>query len=105
MKQPVRSMEEKEKKPKRYGYDSSTYSAKPTESLNAFLSTVLPSLDVVLMPGERDPAIPTLPQQPVHKGMLLDASKFQNMEAVTNPCWLKIDGTSYVVLQHDCGIC
>lgn len=97
MRQPVRSTgiekTSSSKKPKQYGYDASIYSSRPTQALNLFLSTILPTLDVTIMPGERDPAIPTLPQQPIHSALLPDACKFpaDQFSCVTNPFSCRID--------------
>ncbi|PRQ76978.1 hypothetical protein AAT19DRAFT_12396 [Rhodotorula toruloides] len=55
-----------EPKKKRYGYDSSMYTSKPTETLDAFLSELAPSISIDMMSGEKDPTEPTLPQQPLH---------------------------------------
>ncbi|KAK4056175.1 DNA polymerase delta small subunit Cdc1 [Microbotryomycetes sp. JL221] len=78
-----------ESKPKRYGYDSSTFSASPTLLLDSLLSDVLTSLPISLMPGDQDPTAPTLPQQPLHKALLPKSESFEYFETVTNPCWFK----------------
>lgn len=80
---------------KRYGYDSSTYSDKPTAALDAFLSEILPSLSVDLLSGESDPTGPTLPQQPLHPAMLEGASQFEGFTSRTNPFWCDIGGARY----------
>lgn len=54
---------------KKYGYDSSAYNPAPTAHLDQFLSTVLTSMPVTLIPGASDPANASLPQQPVHSAM------------------------------------
>lgn len=85
----------KSNKPKKYGYDSSIYSSHPTQALNYFLSTVLPSLDVFVLPGEKDPALPTMPQQPLHAALIPDAAKYdsQGFWRTTNPTWIEFGGT------------
>lgn len=82
------------KKPKKYGYDSSAYSSHPTQALNYLLSTVLPSLDVFVLPGEKDPALPTMPQQPLHAALLPDAAKYdgEGFWRTTNPAWIDYGG-------------
>ncbi|KAF2716500.1 hypothetical protein K431DRAFT_235231 [Polychaeton citri CBS 116435] len=54
---------------RKYGYDSSAYNAAPTSRLDSFLSTLLPSLPITLLPGEHDPTSTALPQQPIHPAM------------------------------------
>lgn len=81
---------------KRYGYDSSTYSDKPTAALDAFLSEILPSLPVDLMPGESDPVGPTMPQQPLHPALLEGALGFERYSPRTNPFWCDIGGARCV---------
>ncbi|AEO63352.1 82af3b49-ba80-45ad-b05f-0a3b9bafa2c1 [Thermothielavioides terrestris] len=59
-----------EKKPhKKYGYDSSSYNPLPSQLLDTFLSTLLPTLPITLLPGELDPANTSYPQQPIHPAM------------------------------------
>lgn len=55
---------------RKYGYDASAYNASPIIHLDTFLSEVLPSIPVTLMPGENDPANFALPQQEIHRAML-----------------------------------
>ncbi|ORY43933.1 DNA polymerase alpha/epsilon subunit B-domain-containing protein [Leucosporidium creatinivorum] len=94
--QPDFTVSEEDKKPKRYGYDSSLYSAKPTTSLDAFLAELLPSIPIDLMPGENDPTAPTMPQQPLHPAMLPSADGFEGYEGRTNPWWCEVGGTSFL---------
>ncbi|KAJ5201840.1 uncharacterized protein N7498_006503 [Penicillium cinerascens] len=56
--------------PKKYGYDASAYNASPITKLDNFLAEILPSIPVTLMPGEKDPANVSLPQQGIHRAML-----------------------------------
>ena len=55
--------------PKKYGYDASAYNASPITQLDSFLAEILPSIPVTLMPGEKDPANFSLPQQGIHRAM------------------------------------
>ena len=54
---------------KKYGYDASTYNPAPTAQLDTFLSTLLPSLPITIIPGDTDPANVSLPQQPLHPAL------------------------------------
>jgi len=83
---------------KRYGYDSSLYSSKPTDALDQFLSQLCPSLPVDLMPGEKDPTAPTMPQQALHPAMLPNAAVWENFNGRSNPWSFEINGTSYAFL-------
>lgn len=60
----------KKNAPRKYGYDASTYNASPIIQLDNFLSEILPTIPVTLMPGETDPANFSLPQQSIHRAML-----------------------------------
>jgi DNA polymerase delta subunit 2 len=60
----------KKQLPKKYGYDASAYNSSPTTQLDSFLSEILPSIPVTLMPGGSDPANFSLPQQGMHRAML-----------------------------------
>ncbi len=54
---------------KKYGYDSSAFNPAPTAQLDLFLSTLLPSIPITLIPGPSDPANVSLPQQPLHPAL------------------------------------
>jgi DNA polymerase delta subunit 2 len=54
---------------KKYGYDASAYNPTPTAHLDQFMSELLPSIPITILPGEQDPANQSLPQQPVHPAM------------------------------------
>lgn len=85
-----------EKKPRKgYGYDVS-FSLAPTAQLDNFLCEVLPSLDVDLISGEKDPNGSTLPQQPLHEALLPGAGAFAGFKRSTNPCWFEVAGRSFL---------
>ncbi|RDL41214.1 uncharacterized protein BP5553_01193 [Venustampulla echinocandica] len=90
---------------KKYGYDSSAYNPTPTAHLDNFLTGLLPSIPVTLIPGATDPANVSLPQQPIHQAMfpqsrVYGASPLQEGESkqpawfdtVTNPWDGEIEG-------------
>jgi DNA polymerase delta subunit 2 len=79
------STPEQKVKTKRYGYDPNTYNPKPTQYLDEWLSSILPSLPATILPGELDPAGFALPQQQLHPALLPTASKFNDLHFVTNP--------------------
>ncbi|KAM0787009.1 hypothetical protein ACM66B_006277 [Microbotryomycetes sp. NB124-2] len=85
-----------EQKPKRYGYDSSSFSANPTLALDSFLDDVLTSLPIDLMPGETDPTAPTMPQQPLHPALLPKAGSHERFERRTNPFWFDVGETTFL---------
>ncbi|KAK4703707.1 DNA polymerase delta subunit 2, partial [Phenoliferia sp. Uapishka_3] len=82
--------------PQKYGYDPSTYSSSPTLAFDSFLSTVLPSLPIDLLPGSTDPVGQTMPQQPIHIAMLPKANEFDpasgRLGMRTNPFWFDAGG-------------
>ena len=90
---------------KKYGYDSSSYNPTPTARLDEYLSEILPSLPITIMPGEHDPANVSLPQQPTHPAMFPHSRAYaaqhtQNAEdmepgwfdSVTNPWEGDVEG-------------
>ncbi|KAH9995202.1 DNA polymerase alpha/epsilon subunit B-domain-containing protein [Xylariaceae sp. FL0662B] len=86
---------------KKYGYDSSTYNALPSQLLDEFLSALLPSIPVTLLPGAQDPANSSYPQQPIHPAMFPNSRPYAAQPAsndvgwfdtVTNPWEGEIDG-------------
>jgi len=61
---------------KKYGYDSSSFNPLPSQLLDQFLSTLLPTMPVTLLPGILDPATASYPQQPIHSAMFPRARTF-----------------------------
>lgn len=80
---------------KRYGYDASTYTPHPTQTLDAFLTDVLSSgLSVQILPGAEDPVGITLPQQPFPRAMMRNAAMGagEALRMLTNPSWFELNG-------------
>ena len=72
---------------KKYGYDSSAYNPAPTARLDEFLSTLLPSIPITIMPGSSDPANVSLPQQPIHPAMFPHSRAYTPMPGSQEPGW------------------
>ncbi|KAH7355862.1 DNA polymerase alpha/epsilon subunit B-domain-containing protein [Pyrenochaeta sp. MPI-SDFR-AT-0127] len=103
---PILSREDfavKKSKAKNYGYDASSYNASPAERLDTFLSDLLPSLPITLLPGASDPANVALPQQPLHPALFPKSRLYaeppvksnetlHGLDAVTNPWDGDIEG-------------
>ena len=92
---------EAKKLSKKYGYDSSVYNPAPTQRLDEFLATLLPTIPITLIPGEYDPANISLPQQPIHPalfprarnyGATIGSDELGWLDNVTNPWEGDIDG-------------
>ncbi|KAH7032994.1 DNA polymerase delta small subunit [Microdochium trichocladiopsis] len=88
---------------KKYGYDSSTYNAQPSQLLDEFLATLLPTIPVTMMPGAQDPSNASYPQQPVHAAMFPSSRAYAAapnaasdepgwFDSVTNPWEGELDG-------------
>lgn len=97
----VESAAMEHKKNKKYGYDSSAYNPVPSQLFDDFLTELLPSIPVTLLPGANDPANASYPQQPIHTAMFPKARAFSQdpsskkdgwLDAVTNPFEGEIDG-------------
>lgn len=105
---PIPSREEVAgKKTKKYGYDSSSYNPAPTEQLDLFLSTLLPSIPITLLPGDSDPANVAIPQQPLHPALFPLSRAYATapgeknrspgwFDSVTNPWEGDIDGWRFL---------
>jgi DNA polymerase delta subunit 2 len=86
---------------KKYGYDASSYNAVPSQLFDDFLSELLPSLPVTLLPSAGDPANSSYPQQPIHTAMFPRARAFAKepgsktagwLDSVSNPWEGEIEG-------------
>ncbi|KAF2683456.1 hypothetical protein K458DRAFT_419059 [Lentithecium fluviatile CBS 122367] len=67
-----------------YGYDASAYNATPAEKLDSFLTQVLPTMPITILPGASDPANVALPQQPLHPALFPHSRSFANPPALSN---------------------
>jgi DNA polymerase delta subunit 2 len=92
---------EKKNNPKKYGYDSSSYNTLPSQLLDEFLSTLLPTIPVTLLPGAQDPANASYPQQSIHPAMFPLSRSYTALpggtesgwfDTVTNPWEGEVDG-------------
>ena len=72
---------------KKYGYDASSYNAAPSQLFDAFLSELLPSIPVTLLPSSEDPANASYPQQPIHGAMFPTARAYFKDPASSQPGW------------------
>jgi DNA polymerase delta subunit 2 len=86
---------------KKYGYDASSYNPLPSQLLDDFLASLLPSIPVTMLPGAQDPANASYPQQPVHAAMFPKARTYSALptsseagwfDNVTNPWECELDG-------------
>ena len=75
------------KKAKKYGYDASAYNSAPITRLDSFLSSLLASIPVTLLPGESDPASVAIPQQPLHTAMFVQSRAFASHPQSTEAGW------------------
>lgn len=82
--------EERAQKHKKFGYDASSYNPVPSELLDYFLASLLPSLPITLLPGASDPAPVSLPQQPLHPALFPHSRTYSKLptESSAEPSWL-----------------
>ncbi|ODV60124.1 DNA-directed DNA polymerase delta subunit POL31 ASCRUDRAFT_76637 [Ascoidea rubescens DSM 1968] len=72
----------------------SNYNSKAMNILDEFLSEILTSLPIDIMPGEFDPTEVSLPQQSLHKIFFNKSKKYiktGDLRLLTNPAWFEID--------------
>ncbi|CAK4034564.1 DNA polymerase subunit delta-2 [Lecanosticta acicola] len=93
---------------KTYGYDASAYNAAPTDRLDTWLASLLPSMPVTILPGATDPTSTSLPQQPIHAAMFPHSRAYMEhpvpqeadganwFDATTNPSDLDIHGWRFL---------
>lgn len=92
---------------KKYGYDASAYNAAPTELLDNFLASLLPSMPITILPGATDPANVAIPQQPLHAALFPHSRAYAAspgakdkvagwFDSVTNPWEGNIDGWRFL---------
>jgi DNA polymerase delta subunit 2 len=94
---------------RKYGYDSSSYNSAPTDRLDTWLSTLLPSIPIILIPGEHDPTSTSLPQQPIHAAMFPQSRQYMpppnptiadqeiaSLHCTTNPSTFSLQGLTFL---------
>eukprot|EP00002_Diphylleia_rotans_P039062 TRINITY_DN8972_c0_g1_i1.p1 TRINITY_DN8972_c0_g1~~TRINITY_DN8972_c0_g1_i1.p1 ORF type:complete len:408 (+),score=89.56 TRINITY_DN8972_c0_g1_i1:404-1627(+) len=64
--------------------------------LDVYLAQLSSSIAVDIMPGERDSANFSLPQQPLHKCLLPQSSKFSSFSSTTNPHMFSVEGVDFL---------
>eukprot|EP00731_Ephydatia_muelleri_P028441 Em0020g85a len=80
-------------------YLSRNYSADTIDAmkeLDDVLAQLASCVPVDLMPGSHDPTNYHIPQQPLHKCMFPQASRFNNLTGVTNPYMASLDGLRFL---------
>lgn len=98
---------------KKYGYDAASYNAAPTDHLDTFLTNILSTIPITLLPGATDPANVQIPQQPLHPALFPKARPFAKspvqtkqedgasslpptFEPVTNPWEGEVEGWRFL---------
>jgi DNA polymerase delta subunit 2 len=92
---------------KKYGYDAAAYNAAPSERLDHWLSSLLPSLPITLLPGSTDPTSTVMPQQSIHAAMFPLSRPYMDLgpssaspswfDSTTNPVDFDCDGWRFLV--------
>lgn len=80
-------VETEKKTNKKYGYDASSYNPLPSQLLDNFLTELLPSMPITLMPGAQDPANASYPQQAIHTALFPNSRAFGPDPGSTKPGW------------------
>lgn len=88
------AMSRKQNKNKKYGYDSALFNPRPVMILDRLVEDLVQTLNVVILPGDKDPTNATMPQQSISSIMLRNSARYcgKGLELLTNPSYLKIKG-------------
>ncbi|KIM48879.1 hypothetical protein M413DRAFT_36810, partial [Hebeloma cylindrosporum] len=79
-----------DRKARRFGYDSTSFSSHPILSLSSALNDIASAMPIHILPGESDPAGTIMPQQPFPRAMFGDAARYPTFTCETNPTYLTI---------------
>lgn len=77
----------------------SRFNTESIELFESFLSELISSIPVSLMPGEDDPTEVCLPQQPFHLSIFPSTRQYANgpnLQYKTNPTWFEADGIRFL---------
>ncbi|KAI0933900.1 hypothetical protein AcW1_005592 [Taiwanofungus camphoratus] len=83
-------IEEVERKPRRYGHDTTHFSPHPTLTLSAHLLDIARAMPIHILPGPSDPSGTIIPQQPFPRAMFRGASAFSSFSCETNPTYIHL---------------
>lgn len=81
---------------KKYGVEHARYDFSSIGLLDKRLAALSSSIPIDLMPGEQEPTTSTMPQSPIHRGILPLASKQETFQAVMNPYAFEVDGLRFL---------
>ncbi|KAI5949138.1 HYS2 [Candida theae] len=73
----------------------SKYNNESLTQLDQFISELITSMSITVMPGDHDPAEICLPQQPLHKSLFKSNQSVlgsERLSRLTNPTWLDVNG-------------
>ncbi|CZT18006.1 related to DNA POLYMERASE DELTA SMALL SUBUNIT [Ramularia collo-cygni] len=112
--QPIPTREEliaaKKTSQKKYGYDAASYNAAPSDRLDTWLASLLPSIPITILPGQSDPTSTALPQHPIHAAMFPRSRAYTQQpvstaagshapnwfDSTTNPAEFDVDGWRFL---------
>lgn len=81
--------------------NKSNYDAQSMELLDKFISDLLVSIPVTILPGETDPAELEYPKIPLHHSLFELSSTRRNFKRQTNPCWLEVNGVRMLITSGE----
>ena len=81
---------------KKYGVEHARYDFTSISLLDQHLAALSTSLPIDLMPGELEPTTSTLPQSPIHRGIMPMTAKQESFQAVMNPYAFEVDGVRFL---------
>jgi DNA polymerase delta subunit 2 len=76
--------------------DYKMYDAQPLKFLDVELEQLCSGLNVMMMPGETDPAVATLPQEPFNKCLFPRSMQYSTLTLATNPYALDVNGVKFL---------
>ncbi|CAN6634715.1 DNA polymerase delta small subunit [Trichomonascus vanleenenianus] len=81
---------------RKFGKKKDTYNPDATRAFDDFLSEVLGSVPVTILPGKNDPSSVSMPEQPLHAALLMKSAKqavgSNVLSRLTNPAWFEVNG-------------
>ncbi|KAI0262892.1 hypothetical protein BC834DRAFT_889496 [Gloeopeniophorella convolvens] len=82
--------EKEDRKPRRLGNDTASFSPHPIQNLSAHLHDLSKSVPLHVLPGETDPSGTILPQQALPRAMFGTASNYTSFSCETNPAYIRL---------------
>lgn len=85
----------------KFGIEECPFDPLPIQACDEWISAICSTMDVDLLPGDKDPSSQLFPQQSMHRSMYSKSSTYSSFHSVTNPYLFETEETQFDQLNLD----